>query len=157
MHGQNKQGELGDNSKTDKDNPIQIKFANKIVKIAVGYEHTLALDETGKVWAWGKNNAGQLGLGLSAGTTSKVVPTLVPELTNIKHIACGRESSFAISDVGEVFGWGANTYGQLGTGTYSNSVMTPTKMSSVSGIIDISSGDEHTLLLRKDGKVFVVG
>lgn len=35
----------------------------KIVEIAVGSEHTLALSNEGEVWAWGNNGDGQLGLG----------------------------------------------------------------------------------------------
>ena len=35
----------------------------RIVQIATGRTHVLALDTTGKVYSWGRNDFGQLGLG----------------------------------------------------------------------------------------------
>ena len=34
----------------------------KVVKVALGLRHTLALTDNGQVFAWGKSNRGQLGI-----------------------------------------------------------------------------------------------
>ncbi|MBF0452633.1 MAG: regulator, partial [Candidatus Magnetomorum sp.] len=49
-------------------NPIQ----NEAVQIAAGYYHSLAIKEDGSVWAWGRNNYGQLGDGTTTNKSSPV-------------------------------------------------------------------------------------
>jgi alpha-tubulin suppressor-like RCC1 family protein len=46
-----------------------------IVEIAAGQNHSLAIDSTGAVWAWGSNSNGQLGIGnaISPSAPSKLV------------------------------------------------------------------------------------
>ncbi|NBT24108.1 hypothetical protein EBT11_05620, partial [bacterium] len=36
-------------------------LSNRIVSVAAGADHNLALDESGGVWVWGRNDSGQLG------------------------------------------------------------------------------------------------
>ena len=49
-----------------------------IVDISVGAGHTLALSASGEVWAWGRNNYGQLGL--DSTSQLHVQPQVVPGL-----------------------------------------------------------------------------
>ena len=53
------------------DSPTHISFPNnnKIVSISCGYRHTLALTDNGKVYTWGGNQYGQLGVGDNADRT----------------------------------------------------------------------------------------
>ena len=51
--------------------------------VAAGYYHSLALRSDGRVLAWGRNEAGELGDGT---TTDRHVPTLVPDLTDVVAI-----------------------------------------------------------------------
>ncbi len=39
-------------------------------------------------------------------------------LENIKYVAAGNFSSYAISADGKIYSWGSNIYGQLGNGQY---------------------------------------
>lgn len=39
------------------------KWTLYIVKVACGYEHSLALTDKGDLYVWGKNDNGQLGIG----------------------------------------------------------------------------------------------
>ncbi|MCM1440012.1 MAG: hypothetical protein NC131_12545, partial [Roseburia sp.] len=112
-----------------------------ITAIAAGYDHTLALSrgtevvENGKrtsggdVWAWGRNNSYQIGIGTSKGTGSVTRPVQVLKgqsasdsdyLGSIAAITAGQYNSFAIRTDGYVLGWGNNAYGQLGDGTKEN-------------------------------------
>nr|XP_006818715.1 PREDICTED: probable E3 ubiquitin-protein ligase HERC4-like [Saccoglossus kowalevskii] len=85
----------------------------RVVQVACGSSHSLALTTNGQIYAWGANDHGQLGLG-SKESMSK--PTLVSSLQGlpVKQITCGRSHSFALSVSGAVFGWGNNSCGQLG-------------------------------------------
>ena len=43
------------------------------------------------------------------------------------QIVCGYAHTLALSDEGELFSWGANSYGQLGTGNKAN-LVTPSRV-----------------------------
>src|SRR5579871_5005708 len=83
---------------------------------------SLALDSTGKMWAWGENNHGQIGNG---STTPSFYPTPVSSstgLSTILHIAVGGSEvqgghSLAIDSNNHVWAWGNNDVGQLGDGS----------------------------------------
>jgi len=88
----------------------------KLRSVSAGAAHALALTESGKVYAWGLNQYGQLGIG---NTTNKNVPTLVTGALNGKKvisIAAGDNHSLAMDDAFNVYSWGRNNYGQLGLG-----------------------------------------
>jgi len=77
--GQNIRGQLGlgdSGAGTNRNTPTQIGTDSDWAAVAGGSCHTLAFKTTGTLWAWGWNNAGQLGL---RDTTNRNVPTLVGE------------------------------------------------------------------------------
>jgi len=83
-----------------------------IIQIATGRAHILALDTSGKVYSWGRNDYGQLGLG-SRGKSDKGKdkPTLIGKLKKeICQIFAGETQSFAITKEGEVYAWGNNKH-----------------------------------------------
>ena len=66
--GKNDLGQLGDQGKENRIVPTEITFdfgnpSNYITRIETGNGHTIAVDNTGKVWTWGRNDLGQLGNG----------------------------------------------------------------------------------------------
>jgi alpha-tubulin suppressor-like RCC1 family protein len=71
------------------------------------------------VYGWGYNGNGQLGLGSSV---NQLNPCRVLNLQGIviTKVVCGYAHTMALSDVGALYVWGANSYGQLGTGNRSN-------------------------------------
>ncbi|KAK5891051.1 hypothetical protein CgunFtcFv8_018344 [Champsocephalus gunnari] len=85
------------------------------LKIACGDEHTALITEHGKLFMFGSNNWGQLGLGSKA-TVSK--PTCVKALKceRVQTVACGRNHTLLCTAQGAVFSSGGNSEGQLGLG-----------------------------------------
>ncbi len=154
-YGQNTYGELGDNTTTHSDKPVQVKFQEGtiITKIATGENHSLALDSEGNVWAWGKNDFYQLGT--KKGTYSST-PTKVAGLPKIIDITCGSYNSFAITEDEEVYAWGLNANGECGIGSYTSKI-TVTKAKYLTDAIDIRAGKNHTMVLRSTGEVYVTG
>jgi len=71
---------------------------------------SLALGRTGKVYAWGWNSQGQLGLNDTEDRYS-AVPVL--GLEHVRSIAAGETHAVALTPVG-LFGWGSNAGGQIG-------------------------------------------
>lgn len=82
----------------------------KIVDIAIGSGHVLALDSEGGVWSWGKMSNGSLGLGdLVDVSTPKKIDSLPP----VRAIAAAHFHSAAVDKDGNVWVWGENSDGQL--------------------------------------------
>lgn len=146
-----------------------------ITQVSRGSYHVLALDDTGHVWAWGRNNVGQLGRGTKGSTTPPLVPMYEctpaevvnadgTKLSNVASIAATWNSSFAIKTDGTVYGWGNNYIGtgngnsSLGLGPNDttakvNPVPVP-ELNNKGKIAKITSGSLHTLALTEDGKVY---
>ena len=97
--------------------PVKI-IDDGIIAIAAGGHHSLALHESGQVYAWGANDRGQLGNGT---TQSHGNPSLVAGLEHITQIAAGYQHNLAVayrensSDI--IWTWGDDSFGQLGLGT----------------------------------------
>ena len=89
--------------------PAQVTLGSgsyRVVQVACGSHHSLALTSDGDVFAWGYNNCGQIGLGITANqTTPRRVQTNIGGKTCIR-IACGQTSSMALTNNGEVRGSG---------------------------------------------------
>ncbi|OGW34314.1 MAG: hypothetical protein A2X58_11960, partial [Nitrospirae bacterium GWC2_56_14] len=123
--------------------------ALQAARVAAGFSHTAVLDIEGRVWTWGKNDAGQLGIGTTADTAS---PAQVAGVSGIIAIAAGYEHTVALKNDGTVWTWGSNEYGQLGDGSTIDRTI-PVQVSGVSGIAAIATGSYHTVALKADGSV----
>jgi len=116
----------------------------------------LVIDEEGQVWAWGRNENGQLGIG---NTKDKMVPTLVQEMTgyNITEIATGKGHSLFLTSCGKVFAAGDNEKGQCGQGKKSGNLETPKQISFDGEVVSVAAGAEFSVILDKEGKVWTFG
>ena len=120
--GNNQCGQLGLGDVKNRYKPTQIDELKgvPITQVAVGVEHTLALSKDGRLYAFGCDGRGSLGLGstrVGNVTESKVVskPTVVSTPEPFVKIAAGALHSVGLSGSGSVYTWGANDQGQLGT------------------------------------------
>ena len=129
--------------------PIQITALSDkgITAIAAGGSHSMAIDSAGDVWAWGRNNIGQLGDGTY---TQRNTPIQITALSDkgITAIAAGGSHSMAIDSNGDVWAWGLNDYGQLGGPTTNGRI--PTQITVLSGrkITAIAAGVYHSMAIR---------
>lgn len=96
--------------------PKIVEGLPKIVEVAKGKNHTLALDEDGYIWGWGNNSSGELGSNLKG---KVYVPTQISGISNATKISAGEGFSVALVD-GAIWTWGTNGYGQLGNKTVAN-------------------------------------
>ena len=97
--------------------PSPVNLSNlageRIAAVTAGSQHSLILSQSGKLFGWGRNLEGQLGLG---NRTSVKVPTLISALAEetVVEVGAGADFTLAVTVSGTVFGWGSNTGGQLG-------------------------------------------
>ncbi|MDR2153287.1 MAG: hypothetical protein LBO72_10760, partial [Helicobacteraceae bacterium] len=119
--------------------------------------HTLALTKNGKLYAAGKNNRGQLGLG---DTSDRYFFTHISDLDDktIVALAADGEHSMALDAEGKLYAAGNNGNGQLGLGDRDNRENF-TLVSSLKGkkIVAVSVGDYYSLALDAEGKVYAAG
>ncbi|MDY7033888.1 MAG: hypothetical protein SVY10_18495, partial [Thermodesulfobacteriota bacterium] len=81
--------------------------------VAAGYYHTVGIKADGSLWAWGRNNYGQLGDGTTA---YKNTPTQIGTDTDWSYLAAGGYHTVGIKADGSLWAWGRNNYSQLGDG-----------------------------------------
>ncbi len=180
--GRNNYGQLGINSTSTKYVPTMVSNYGSIVgktirSIALGDNHSIVIDSTGALHAWGRNNSGQLGNNLSTGTSGTDYRSLIPVSISsygsivgksITSIACGSEFTLAVDSTGSVHGWGYNYNGELGnnhsTGSSTNGYrsIVPVSISSygsISGktIVSVVCGEDHSLALDSTGGVHAWG
>ncbi|MDD5030910.1 MAG: hypothetical protein PHH58_15670 [Rhodoferax sp.] len=91
--------------------------------VAVGGRHSVAIDATGKVWAWGDNSSGQLGQGHTRPVLKAQPVGHLPR--KAIAVAAGMQHSVAQLSDGSIWAWGANNQGQLGTGAVEAFDVTP--------------------------------
>lgn len=103
--------------------PVKFLSAYKIIQVAGGDGHSLAVTTNGKVFAWGASACGQLGLSKieempkdSEGYPYHPEPRLIEGLGEliIIMVACGDAHSAALTTDGIVLTWGGGGCGQLG-------------------------------------------
>ncbi|HEY3379746.1 MAG TPA: hypothetical protein VGL77_19905 [Armatimonadota bacterium] len=152
--GNNAYGQLGDGTTITRYQPVQIPMPTRVIAIAAGDAFAVALTRDGVVWTWGRNNAGQLG----HGNTERMdtLPHKVTGVRNICAIAAGPQSILALSGSGSVWAWGANDAAQLGLGSRSDIVNTPTRMPSLTNITHIALA-LHGMAMENGGKLWVWG
>lgn len=157
-------GSLGTNYGKNQLEPAQVLDYNEkplkdIRKISVGFNHVLALDKNGTVWAWGLGTSGQLGQN-NKNTTWVAYPVLNEDasdvMTNVKDIAAGYDFSIIVTADKLAYGFGANgnyTYGTNNTTAY----VLPTKVHYLTNVISASGGTDHVVYLKSDGTVWGTG
>ncbi|MGD8307684.1 MAG: hypothetical protein PVF17_13585, partial [Ignavibacteria bacterium] len=191
--GYNSYGALGDNTTTQRWTPVKVlkgeysgttylgdNSNNKIIAVAVGQYHSIALAADGTVYTWGSNANGNLG---DNTTTERWTPIKVLKgeysgttylgdngSNPIVSVAVGNHNAIALAEDGTVFTWGFNNYGQLGDGTEDTDRLTPIKVlkgdysgttylgdNASNPITAASFGNMYSIALAEDGTVFTWG
>ncbi|KYB28388.1 regulator of chromosome condensation [Tribolium castaneum] len=152
VFGLNNYNQLGLKSLAPQYLPILSKEFSKYnwSMISSAEHHTIALTENGKTYAIGRKDYGRLGLGKDCEDASEL--TEIPALKDktVVYVACGSSTSFAVTDKGELYGWGMGTNGQLGNGEEED-CFEPTYVKSKQltdrPVFKVSAGGQHAVIL----------
>jgi len=131
-------------------------ISGRVISIAAGTQHSLALTADGYVWAWGNNNHGQLDNQIPF-PSANPIRIHIPSLSNVMFIAAGDYHNFAVMLDGTVWGWGRNDNGQVGVGSTTNAITRLTQITEISHVRSISAGTNHSLAVKIDGSVWAWG
>ena len=144
---------------------VDLPDGSKMVAIAAGNLHSLAVRDDGTVWAWGQGRYGQLGV---HSDNTQITPVQVHGLDNVGYlsgitdVAAGRWHSLALKNDGTVWAWGDNSAYQLGTGSQ-NDHNTPVEVKGPDGVgyltdvVAIAAGYDWNLAVKSDGTVWSWG
>ena len=164
--GLNNFGQLGLGDCRDRLAPVPVPpeawQGHRIVALAAGEHHSLALAATGRVFAFGRADSGQLGLGAldaplhHTGTShaKKALPTpvLVPLLSGCIRIAAGSNHNIATTAANDIYTWGFGEMGQLGHGVEEDELqprLLAWKGGPAPAVLDASAGGQHSVLLMR--------
>ncbi|QRV83856.1 RCC1/BLIP-II protein [Ceratobasidium sp. AG-Ba] len=147
--------------------------------IAAGGLHTLAVDESGKLWTWGTNDDGALGRIVEgpdpedptktiesdvAESTPTVLKTLADEEFRVVSVAAGNNVSVALSTEGKLKAWGSfrsneGAFGFDGRPGSSRIQYLPTSLANLTKdtFVQVACGGDHCLALTATGSVYVWG
>lgn len=121
--------------------------------VSGGAYHSGAIKSDGSLWIWGNNGYYQLGLGIEDRSHSQLTPACVFE-SGMAQISLGGFHSMAINEDGELYGWGQNTYGQVGNDSH---IDCSTPVYVMDDVVAVSSGFMHTLAIKSDGTLWAWG
>lgn len=150
---------------------ICLKNCSPIQLIAVGGQHTLCVNDKGKIFTFGWNNYGQCGVPINSTIINKeelndgylveitkyneLKPKIINRVDGIKipeidmvimsnSIACGEDHSLILDQEGSIWAFGLNLNGQLGLG-HSKIIEKPTKITELSKQIIVSVKTEGNI------------
>jgi hypothetical protein len=122
--GNNVKGQLGTNS-TQQYYATWTRVPGQWLDVTLGWDHMLAIDSQGRLYACGDNAYGQLGLG--SGIPNRNTLLAVDTVRTYVEIAAYTYSSMARDSNGFLYAWGYNLNGQLGVGNNTTKIYTPTR------------------------------
>jgi YD repeat-containing protein len=150
--GYNGSGQLGEStSNLIRNAPVQVQGLPAIAAVAAGADHSLAIGRDGRLWAWGKNESGQLGDG---STSNSNTPKLISSMTGVKAIASRTHTSLAVKADGSLWTFGANPLAQIGNGSSINALQ-PTKV--LESVALPVGGGPFSAALKTDGSLAICG
>src|SRR5439155_11700836 len=150
--------------------PVAVSSLAKVTALTLGSRHACALAD-GKVWCWGANDLGQLGvkttttcaLDATTNVACSKTPVEITDLSDVVELSAGAGHKCARTSEGLVTCWGDNRWGQLGFGK-SDVVTAGVKKkvlvsldAPLDGVLSVAAGALHTCVLRDGGSVFCWG
>jgi len=174
--GSNEHGQLGNGTVTvygesqegtwglieDNDQKAPIRIMENVVAVSAGSRHTMAIGIDGSLWAWGRNDYGQLGNGTITTYDSNFweiiednnQSTPIRILSNVVYVSAGQEHTMAIKADGNLWAWGSNRWGEIGNGIISpyDPELNPVKV--MEDVIAVSASSTRTMAIRSDGSLW---
>ncbi|XP_071800531.1 X-linked retinitis pigmentosa GTPase regulator-like isoform X6 [Asterias amurensis] len=130
---------------------------DKVIQVSCGDDHTSFVTESGRIFTFGANEWGQLGLGHTKSTNKP------GSIKGLKHegvvlAGCGRLHTIVCTRNHTLYSFGAGGEGQLGLAG-SRSYETPQLVQELADVQvkQISCGTEHSAILTVDGSLYMFG
>lgn len=132
----------------------------EVASAAAGLCHSVCVDRTGHVHAWGQGRFNQLGVGAKNAPAFTTEPTRVPALGRVRDLAAGGNFNVAVGADGSMISWGANGNGELGLGNSNDKrgdVPRPVHNPGAASFASASAGWRHAAATSSDGRLWTWG
>lgn len=117
--------------------------------VSTGADFCVAIKPDGRIYAWGHNESGQLGIGTF---DNKMVPTQVGEDSDWNAVTAGSGFVVALKTNGTLWVWGRNDFGLGGgSGTTSN---IPLQVGTDADWRFVNAGGAHSLAIKTNGTLW---
>lgn len=166
--GRNNYGQLGDNSTNNSSVPVEVISSGlytdalsgkTVTRVSAGAGTTCAIAD-GAVFCWGQGSGGKLGAGFTSNSYYPVAVSTAGVMAGkviSQMSALGSPCAFSS---GEVFCWGANSFGQLGNGSTTQSsvpvAITTSGVLSGKTVTQVSSGGSNGCVIAS-GQLYCWG
>ena len=172
--GDNYHGQLGnatnDGSSVANPTPTLVTLpggSGTVTQVAAGDDFSLVVTSTGELFAFGDNEYGQLGFGTNNGTNSPNPSPTEVQLPGgsgtVTAVAAGDDFSLVATSAGDLYSFGNNYYGQLGTTTNNgvntaNPSLEAVTLAGQSGsVTQLAAGSGFGLAVTSSGQLYSFG
>ena len=140
---------------------VEVLGKMSVINVACGKDTTAAITDTGKLYTWGRNITGKLGLGEHGFPNPVAKPECVGSFFGkiVVNVALGRNHMCAMTDEHRFYSWGNNTFGQLGLPWVTGNQYEPQEITNLreQRIRHFACGGWHTILCAWNGWVYTCG
>ena len=145
-------GQLGDGTTVSKSSPVQVGALTDWAQVSAGGDTGTmsAVKLDGTLWAWGRNNNGNLG---QNDTVNRSSPVQVGALTNWYEVSVGKDTVAATKSDGTLWAWGYNNGGQVGDNTTIRR-SSPVQVGGLTNWAQVSVGMNHCSAVKTDGTLW---
>tara|TARA_R100001082_G_scaffold10513_1_gene5771 strand:- start:218 stop:1390 length:1173 start_codon:yes stop_codon:yes gene_type:complete len=154
--GRNQSGQLGQNNKTDAQDPIQVGTDNNWASYATFGSASMAVKTDGTLWAWGYGAQGSLGFNQSSPNTKYSSPKQVGSgtdwSTSSTALAGSLYNATAIKNDGTLWVWGGGGQGRIGDNSQTNR-SSPVQVPGTTWA-EASTGEGWTMAIKTDGTLW---
>lgn len=159
--GENGFGQLGDSSRVDRAEPVDVRVQGRFVQVVSGNRSTCALREDGQAFCWGYNQYGAVGDGT---TLHRTTPAPVAGGLTFTQLSMRDRHVCALDTDGGAWCWGKGDLGELGTGAVAHSSV-PAPVAGGRSFVQLATGGGeisanargHTCALDPEGRVWCWG
>ena len=153
--GFNDVGQLAQGDTNPRSSPVQVGSLVSWYSIGAGANNAYAVTASGSLWAWGKDNSGQIGINTQF--EDKSSPVQVGALTTWAYVFDGGfNAAFAIKTDGSLWSWGNNFFGKLGQNNkvYKSS---PVQVGSLTNWRFVNATYNNVIAIKTDGTLWAWG
>ena len=144
--GENKVGQVGDGTTTNRDSPVTVQGVRNAVAIAAGAYFSVAVLSDGTAMEWGS---------AVGNPAPRPVPAPVAGARGIRSVVAGGGHVVALTQTGAVMTWGDNTHYGLGRGR--NAPSAPALVNGLTGVQSIAANDDTSTAVLASGRIMTWG
>ena len=151
MWGRQYCGEFGNNSTTASMQPTKV-LANGVINVSTGGQTTAIIKTDNTLWMSGRNDFGQIGNG-----STDVVKSFTKILDDVALAVAGWGVSYAITNDGQLYGWGHNDRFQLLNDSVAYDATPKVIMEDVAFVAASATESKYFAAIRRNGDLVIWG